>query len=481
MGLAATLRGFLYICPLPLLARRYTSFHTNVIAHSYCEHMAVVMLSCEDISISNIYGMIIGFVSVMSLATTEARLKAFGTCSSHVCAILAFYIPIVVSSMIHRFGHNVPPPAHTLLANFYLIIPPVLNPIVYAVRTKEIRRRLAKMGVLWQGRCQKPCGLDRMPKPYNECFSPSTFLLTGIPQLEEAHVWLSVPFCFLYLVAVVGNCTILFIVKTEAGLHEPMYLFLCMLAVIDLVLSSSTMPKLLSLFWLGDREIGFHVCLLQMFVIHSFATIESGIFLAMAFDRYVAICAPLRHRTILTHPVVAKMGLAATLRGFLYICPLPLLAGRYTSFHTNVIAHSYCEHMAVVMLSCKDISISNLYGMVIGFLVLIVDSLCIGWSYFLIFRAVMSLATTEARLKAFSTCSSHICAILAFYIPIAVSSLTHRFGHNVPPPAHILLANFYLIIPPVLNPIVYAIRTKEIRRRLAKMGSFGGGGVKNLV
>ncbi|XP_060119827.1 olfactory receptor 52M1-like [Heteronotia binoei] len=320
-----------------------------------------------------------------------------------------------------------------------------------------------------------------MPKSYNECFVPSTFFLTGIPQLEAAHVWFSIPFCFLYVVAVVGNCSILFVVKTETSLHEPMYLFLAMLAVIDLVLSSSTMPKLLSIFWLDGREIGFHVCLLQMFLIHSFATIESGVFLAMAFDRYVAICAPLRHKMVLTHPVVAKIGLAATLRGFLYICPLPLLAGRYTYFHTRVIAHSYCEHMAVVMLSCEDTSISNLYGMIIGFLVLIVDSLCIGLSYFLIFQALMSMATVEARLKAFSTCSSHICAILAFYIPIAVSSLTHRFGHNVAPPAHILLANFYLIIPPVLNPIVYAVRTKEIRRRLAKMWSLGRGDVKNLV
>ncbi|XP_054830506.1 olfactory receptor 52M1-like [Eublepharis macularius] len=320
-----------------------------------------------------------------------------------------------------------------------------------------------------------------MPKSYNECFSPSTFFLTGIPQLEAAHVWLSIPFCLLYVIAVVGNATILFVVKTEASLHEPMYLFLSMLAVIDLVLSSSTMPKLLSIFWLDNREIGFHLCLLQMFVIHSFATIESGIFLAMAFDRYVAICAPLRHKAILTHPIVAKMGLAATVRGFLYICPLPLLIRRYTYFHTNVIAHSYCEHMAVAMLSCEDIAISNLYGVTIGFVVLIIDSFCIGLSYFFIFQTVMSLATVEAHLKTFSTCTSHISAILAFYIPIVVSSLIHRFGHNVAPPAHILLANFYLIIPPVLNPIVYAVRTKEIRRRLAKMWSLGRGEAKNLV
>nr|XP_028581526.1 olfactory receptor 52M1-like [Podarcis muralis] len=320
-----------------------------------------------------------------------------------------------------------------------------------------------------------------MPAFYNACVSPSTFSLTGIPQLEAAHVWISIPFCSMYVMAVVGNCTILFIIRAEPNLHEPMYLFLSMLAIIDLVLSSSTMPKLLSIFWLGNKDIAFHSCLLQMFVIHSFATIESGIFLAMAFDRYVAICTPLRHRTILTHSVVAKIGLAAALRGFLYIAPLSLLAHRYTYYHTNIIAHSYCEHMAVVMLSCEDISISNIYGMAIGFLVLIVDSLCIGVSYILIFRAVMSLSTTEARLKTFSTCTSHITAILAFYIPIAVSSLTHRFGHNVAPAAHILLANFYLIFPPVLNPIVYAVRTKEIQRKLAKMLSWSRRRAKGLM
>ncbi|XP_007939255.1 olfactory receptor 52M1-like [Orycteropus afer afer] len=301
----------------------------------------------------------------------------------------------------------------------------------------------------------------------NACSVLTSFWLTGIPGLESLHIWLSIPFGSMYLVAVLGNVTILAVIRVERSLHQPMYFFLCMLAIIDLVLSTSTMPKLLAIFWFGACNIGLDACLAQMFFIHCFATVESGIFLAMAFDRYVAICDPLRHTSVLTHEVVSYLGLAALLRGIVYISPLPLMIRlRLPLYRTQIIAHSYCEHMAVVTLACGDTTVNNLYGMGIGFLVLILDSLAITASYVMIFRAVMGLTTPEARLKTLGTCGSHICAILVFYIPIAVSSLTHRFGHHVPPHIHILLANFYLLIPPILNPVVYAVRTKQIRERL---------------
>ncbi|KAG8522799.1 Olfactory receptor 52M1 [Galemys pyrenaicus] len=301
----------------------------------------------------------------------------------------------------------------------------------------------------------------------NACSVPTSLWLTGIPGLESLHIWLSIPFSSMYMVAVVGNVTILAVIKVERSLHQPMYFFLCMLAIIDLILSTSTMPKLLAIFWFSAHDINFHACLTQMFFVHCFATVESGIFLAMAFDRYVAICDPLRHTTVLTNALVGHLGLAALLRGVLYIAPLPLMIRlRLPLYRTQIIAHSYCEHMAVVTLACGNTTVNNLYGMGIGFLVLILDSLAIAASYVMIFRAVMGLATPEARLKTLGTCGSHICAILVFYIPIAVSSLTHRFGHHVPPHIHILLANFYLLIPPILNPVVYAVRTKQIRERL---------------
>ncbi|VTJ81071.1 Hypothetical predicted protein [Marmota monax] len=309
---------------------------------------------------------------------------------------------------------------------------------------------------------------------HNVCSAPSSFQLLGIPGLESLQIWLSIPFGSMYLVAVVGNITILAVVRVEHSLHQPMYYFLCMLAIIDLVLSTSTIPKLLGIFWFGAGNIGVDACLSQMFLIHCFATVESGIFLAMAFDRYVAICNPLRHTTVLTHSVVGRLGLAALLRGVLYIGPLPLMIRlRLPLYKTHIISHSYCEHMAVVTLACGDSRINNVYGLTIGFLVLILDSVAIAASYVMIFRAVMGLATPEARLKTLGTCGSHISAILLFYVPIAVSSLIHRFGHQVPPPIHTLLANFYLLIPPILNPIVFSVRTKQIRERIFQILKIG--------
>ncbi|XP_039375504.1 olfactory receptor 52R1-like [Mauremys reevesii] len=299
--------------------------------------------------------------------------------------------------------------------------------------------------------------------------NPSTFILLGIPGLEAAYTWISFPFCAMYAIAVLGNFTILFIVKREPSLHEPMFYFLSMLAVTDLVMSTSTVPKMLSIFWFNSREISFSACLTQMYFVHSFSAMESGILVAMAFDRYVAICHPLRHSTILTNSVVAKIGLAVVLRSGILTLPYPFLARQWPYCRTNIIPHSYCGHMAVVKLACADISISSYYGLFDLFSEIGMDVVFITVSYTLILRAIFRLPTKDARLKTFGTCISHLCAISALYIPDFFSSLTQRFGQNVPRNFLVLIVNVYLLVPPVLHPIIYGVRTKQIRGRLLQL------------
>ncbi|EMP41038.1 Olfactory receptor 52N4 [Chelonia mydas] len=297
--------------------------------------------------------------------------------------------------------------------------------------------------------------------------NPSTFILLGIPGLEMAHVWISIPFCTMYIIAILGKVTILFIVKIELNLHGPMYYFLCMLVVSDLVLSTSILSKMLAIFRFNSTEINFSACLTQMYFIHCFSVMVSGILMAMALDHYVAICHPLRHSTILTNPMVAKIGLAVVLHGGTLILPHPFLARHWPYCRTNIIPHTYCEHIAVVKLACADICVSSYYGLSVAFLVTGLDVFFIAVSYIQILRAIFSLPTKDARVKTFVTCGSHLCVILASYTPALISFLTHRLGHNVALHFHIIIANVYLAVPPRVHPIIYGVRTKEIWDRLS--------------
>ncbi|XP_075779221.1 olfactory receptor 52M1-like [Pelodiscus sinensis] len=296
--------------------------------------------------------------------------------------------------------------------------------------------------------------------------NPSVFILQGIPGLEMAHVWIAIPFCVMYIIAVTGNFTILFTVKMEPRLHEPMYYFICILAVSDLVLSTSILPKMLSIFWFNSREIDFSACLTQLFFFHCFIIMESGIFVAMALDRYVAICYPLRHSTIVTNHMVGKIGLAVFLRGSMIILPMLLLVRQWSYCRTNIIPYPYCAHMPVVGLACGDTRISSHYGLFVLFCVLGLDVIFIVASYTQILRAIFRLPTTDARLKTFGTCISHLCSIIVFYIPGLFLSLMSRSDQKMPQHFHALINNVYYLMPPMLNPIIYGMRTKQIRDRL---------------
>ncbi|KAM5185925.1 olfactory receptor 52A5-like [Callospermophilus lateralis] len=301
-------------------------------------------------------------------------------------------------------------------------------------------------------------------------FMPSVFTLVGIPGLESVQCWIGIPFCTMYIIAVIGNSLILVIIKKENSLHIPMYIFLAMLAATDMALSTCILPKMLGIFWFHWPEISFDACLLQMGLIHSFQATESGILLAMALDRYVAICNPLRHATVFSQKLLTHLGVGVTLRATFLILPsLLLIKCRLKLYQTTVISHSYCEHMAVVKLAAEDITVNKIYGLFVAFAILGFDIIFITMSYVRIFVTVFQLPQKEARVKAFNTCVAHICVFLPFYLLAFFSFFTHRFGSHIPPYVHILLSNLYLLVPPFLNPIVYGVKTKEIRRHAWKM------------
>ncbi|XP_078515190.1 olfactory receptor 52E4-like [Lissotriton helveticus] len=305
--------------------------------------------------------------------------------------------------------------------------------------------------------------------PFNYTgFTPPSFILLGFPGLEAIHIWFAPPLLVMYMVTLLGNSTLLLAIKTVETLHKPMYLLISFLSCSDLVLSSCILPKMLGIFLFSAGEISFSACFFQMFLIHVFAGVESGILTAMAFDRFVAVCIPLRYTALLPNSTIVKMAIVCLGRPALIVIPLLLLAIRLT-FCSRYVPHSFCEHIAVAKLSCNDITLNSAYGLAITLSVGCVDLPCIALSYFQILRTVLRFPKRADRVKAFSTCTAHVSVMSLFYIPLTFSLAMHRaLNASIPLYVHIIVVNCYLLLPPVANPLIYGVNMKEIRMGMLK-------------
>ncbi|XP_067417062.1 olfactory receptor 51G2-like [Emydura macquarii macquarii] len=308
-----------------------------------------------------------------------------------------------------------------------------------------------------------------MPAVNDTKLQPAVFLLTGLPGLEDIHVWIFIPFCLMYVISILGNSIILFILKTDPTLNEPMYIFLSMLTVTDLGLSLSTLPTTLGIYWFHSREISHDACFAQLFFIHSFTSIESSVLLCMAFDRFVAICNPLRYASILTAPRIAKMGLVSVLRGVVLNFPLPIILKQHRYCKESILSNSYCLHQEVMTMACSDFRVNIIYGFFLTLSLHGLDFLLILLSYVMILKTVLSIASHAERLKALNTCVSHVCVVLLFYTPDIALAVIYRFVKNTPLIFQIVLGNIYMLVPPLMNPIMYSVKTQAIRVRIIRV------------
>ncbi|MBN3297281.1 O52K1 protein, partial [Amia calva] len=299
--------------------------------------------------------------------------------------------------------------------------------------------------------------------------SHTKFVLFGFSGLSGYRQFLFFPFFLLFILSFVGNSVLIITIKTGRHLHSPMYVFICATAFVDLTLPIIFVPQMLLSFLFNWNEITLFCCLIQMFFIHFFSSFQSTVLLGMALDRYVAICIPLRYNDYMNSYTLFKFSAVVFLRNMFLVLLVVLLASPLSFCSSNVIDHCFCEHMALVSLACENTNKNSIIGLLAVFSVAGLDLVFIVISYTKIFFDIFKKASGNSGKKAIHTCGTQLIIIGVSYTFAMTAILAYRIKNSLPPNIHTLISIMYLLFPSCFHPLIYGIRTKEIREQMLKL------------
>ncbi|XP_057611837.1 olfactory receptor 13G1 [Chionomys nivalis] len=295
------------------------------------------------------------------------------------------------------------------------------------------------------------------------------FMILGLTQKSELQGILFIIFLFIYLVAFVGNMLIVIAIIYNTALHTPMYILLLALAVMDIICTTSIIPKMLGTMLTSEKLISYGGCMTQLFFFTWSLGAEMVLFTTMAYDRYVAICFPLRYSTIMNHySCVALlsivMGIAVT-NSWVHTG----LILRLTFCGPNIIDHFFCEIPPLLALSCSPVRVNEVMVYVADITLAVGDFTLTCISYGFIIAAILRIRTTEGK-KAFSTCSSHLIVVSLYYSPVIYTYIRPASSYTFERDK--VVAALYTLVTPTLNPIVYSFRNKEMQAGIRKAFAF---------
>ena len=296
------------------------------------------------------------------------------------------------------------------------------------------------------------------------------FVIVGFPGLQPEYYGLaSAIMFFVYVCTLLGNAIFILLFTKDRSLHKPMYIIILNLVMLDVLFSTTTLPKIIARYWFHAGTISFTACFVQMYFVHYFGTVVSVILLLMALDRYVAICYPLRYPMIMSNSNVCILSATAWLisqTGPLMMVirayPLPYCA-------SNKIVQCYCDHISITVLACTSRAPYGFPAFILAMLALLGPLALIIFSYASIIVAVLQITSTEGRLKMLSTCSAQLIIVALYYLPRCFVYLASNVGIKFSRDLRIVIIMLYSLLPPMINPLIYFWRTNEFKVSFVKI------------
>ncbi|XP_014454461.2 olfactory receptor 5V1-like [Alligator mississippiensis] len=294
------------------------------------------------------------------------------------------------------------------------------------------------------------------------------FIFLGFLNHPELPMLFFLVFLVIYMVTLLGNALILTLVKTDPSLQKPMYFFLSNLSFLDICYTSATIPVMLVNFFRSRKTISYDGCITQLFFLITCAGTECVLLAVMAYDRYVAICSPLHYLSVMSRRVSVQLA------GFSWLCGLvnslvhTLLTSTLAICRSNQLSHFFCDVPLLLKLSCSETYINETVLHLASALIGLSPCLFTLVSYVLIVGAILKIRSAKGRFKAFSTCTLHLVVVIIFYG-------TANFNYNRPSSGYsldvdTLVSSLYCIVTPMLNPLIYSLRNKEVKDALKRMG-----------
>ncbi|XP_055288432.1 olfactory receptor 5L1-like [Moschus berezovskii] len=301
------------------------------------------------------------------------------------------------------------------------------------------------------------------------CTAVTDFILLGFSDAPELRVFLFLLFLSIYGVTVLGNLGMIALIQVSSRLHTPMYFFLSHLSFVDFCYSTTITPKMLANILNEDRAISFLGCAVQFYLFCTFVVTEVILLAVMAYDRFVAICDPLLYTVTVSRNLCVELVSCCYLNGamcsLIHLC----LALQIPSYRSNVINHFFCDLPPVLSLACSDVTVNQLVLYIVATFYEIITIMVILTSYLFILITILRMRSAERRCKAFSTCASHLAAIIVFHGTILFIYCRPQSGNSLGTDK--VATVFYTVVIPMLNPLIYSLRNKDVKEGLRKVVS----------